>query len=153
MHLPRSPNIDAARGWTPPVRRRAGLAALVILLNGGWSPFARAGDLFIVCSPGLSVTMADIRDVFLGEKQFAGAVKLLPIDNTTAQTDFLEKALNMDAIKYTTAWTKKSFRDGITPPPVKGADGEVVEYLKHSPGGCGYVSTQPPAWLTLVGKL
>jgi hypothetical protein len=97
--------------------------------------------------------MADIRDVFLGEKQFAGPVKLMPVDNTAAQADFLSKAMKMDAAKYTTAWTKKSFRDGSTPPAVKGADGEVVEYLKHTPGGCGYLGSSPPPGLTLIGKL
>ena len=61
--------------------------------------------------------------------------------------------MKMDATKYTTAWTKKSFRDGSTPPSVKSGDGEVVEFLKHTPGGCGYLGAPPPAGLTLIGKI
>jgi hypothetical protein len=138
---------------TSPFLRRARLPLLAILFAAGWIPAAHAGDIYVACSAGVTLTMADIRDVFLGEKQFAGPVKLMPVDNSAVQADFLAKAMKMDAGKYTTAWTKKSFRDGSTPPGIKGADGEVVEYLKHTPGGCGYLGSAPPADLMLVGKL
>jgi hypothetical protein len=118
-----------------------------------WGSLARAGDVYITCSAGVTLTMADMRDVFLGEKQFAGPVKLMPVDNGAAQADFLAKLLKMELTKYTTTWTKKSFRDGATPPSTKSGDAEVIEYLKHSPGGCSYLSSAPPAGLTLIGKL
>ena len=123
------------------------------LLFAGWVPLAHAGDLYIACSAGVTLTMAEVRDVFLGEKQFAGPVKLLPVDNSAAQADFLGKVMKMDAVKYATTWTKKSFRDGSTAPSVKGGDAEIVEYLKHTAGGCGYLASAPPPGLTLVGKL
>ena len=123
------------------------------LLFAGWVPLAHAGDLYIACSAGETLTMAEVRDVFLGEKQFAGPVKLLPVDNSAAQADFLGKVMKMDAVKYATTWTKKSFRDGSTAPSVKGGDAEIVEYLKHTAGGCGYLASAPPPGLTLVGKL
>ena len=129
------------------------LPLLGALLMAASAPRAHAGDLYIACSAGVALTMADVRDVFLGEKQFSGSVKLLPVDNGAAQADFLDKVMKMDSTKYTTAWTKKSFRDGSTPPSVKSGDGEVVEFLKHSPGGCGYLGSAPPAGLTLVGKI
>jgi hypothetical protein len=143
----------STRAAASPGLRRVRLRLLAIFFVVGWTPFAHAGDIYVVCSSGVTLTMADIRDVFLGEKQFAGPVKLMPVDNSAAQADFLSKAMKMDASKYTTAWTKKSFRDGSTPPAVKGADGEVVEYLKHTPGGCGYLGSAPPPGLTLIGKL
>jgi hypothetical protein len=123
------------------------------LLMAAWGSRAHAGDVYIACSAGVTLSMTDIRDVFLGEKQFAGPVKLLPVDNGAAQAEFLDKVMKMDANKYTTAWTKKSFRDGSTPPSVKSGDGEVVEFLKHTPGGCGYLGAAPPAGLTLIGKI
>ena len=135
------------------VRRRGYLFIFAALLLAAWIPRARAGDLYVACSAGVRLTMADMRDVFLGEKQFAGPVKLLPVDNSSALADFLEKVLKMDGAKYTTTWTKKSFRDGATPPSTKSSDAEVIEYLKHTPGGCGYLGSVPPAGLTLVGKL
>jgi hypothetical protein len=129
------------------------LPLLGALLMAAAAPRAHAGDVYIACSAGVTLTMADVRDVFLGEKQFVGSVKLLPVDNSVAQVDFLDKVMKMDSTKYTTAWTKKSFRDGSTPPSIKSGDGEVVEFLKHTPGGCGYMSSAPPAGLTLVGKI
>ena len=74
-------------------------------------------------------------------------------DAAKVKAEFLDKIMKMDAGKYTTAWTKKSFRDGSTPPAVKGGDGEVVEFLKHTPGGCGYMMSAPPAGLSPIGKL
>ena len=73
---------------------------------------AAAGDIYVICSPGVTLTPADVHDVFLGEKGFAGSVKLVPADNSAAQADFLDKVLKLDAAKYTGIWTKKSFRDG-----------------------------------------
>ena len=135
------------------VGSRAYLTFFAALLFAGWVPLAHAGDLYITCSAGVTLAMADMRDVFLGEKQFAGPVKLLPVDNSAAQADFLEKVLRMNDTKYTTTWTKKSFRDGVTPPSVKSGDAEVIEYLKHTPGGCGYLGSAPPAGLMLIGRL
>ena len=123
-----------------------------LLMAAAWSPRAHAGDVYIACSAGVTLSMTDIRDVFLGEKQFAGPVKLLPVDNGVAQAEFLDKVMKMDATKYTTAWTKKSFRDGSTPPSVKSGDGEVVEFLKHTPGGCGYLAIAPPEGVTVIAK-
>jgi len=122
------------------------------LLLGAWGAPAHAGDLYIACSAGVTLTLADVRDVFLGEKQFAGPVKLQPVDNNAEQAEFLARVLKMDWTKYTTTWSKKSFRDGATPPSTKSGDAEIIEYLKHTPGGCGYLGSAPPAGLTLVGK-
>src|SRR5260370_5536219 len=78
---------------------------------------AHAADLYVICNSRVSLSAADVRDLFLGEKQFAGAMKLVPVDNSSAQIVFLEKLLKMNSAKYSTTWTKKSFRDGINPPP------------------------------------
>ena len=111
---------------------------------------AQAADLYVICNSGVTLAPADVRDVFMGEKQFAGSVKLLPADNAAAQGAFLSKVLNMDAAKYSVAWTKKSFREGANPPPIKGSDAEALEYVKRTPGACSYVATQPPAGVVTV---
>jgi ABC-type phosphate transport system substrate-binding protein len=51
--------------------------------------------------------------------------------------------MQMDAAKYNNIWTKKSFRDGLTPPAVKSGDAEVTEFVKRTPGAVGYVSSTP----------
>jgi len=100
----------------------------------------------------VSITAADVRDVFLGDKQFAGTVKLSPVDNAAAQQIFLQTVLKMDAAKYSTAWTKKSFRDGLNPPPTEGSDAEAVAYVKRTPGACSYVSLAATAGVVVISK-
>lgn len=113
---------------------------------------ASAGDVYVVCSTGVSVSAADVRGMYLGEKQFAGGVKLQLADNASLQSAFLEKVLTMDSAKYSAVWTKKSFRDGANPPVVKNTDAEILEYVKHTVGACGYISSPPPADATLAAK-
>ena len=82
--------------------------------------------------------------MYLGEKQFAGSLKLVPIDNSVVQGDFLAKAINMDASKYASLWTKKGFRGGLAAPLIKTGDAEVISLVKSTPGAVGYVSSPPP---------
>jgi len=107
------------------------------------SQSANAGDVVVISNTGITISAAEIKDVFLGEKQFAGSVKLTVIDNKSAQEPFLSKFMKMDAAKYNSIWTKKSFRDGLNPPAVKFNDAEVIEYVRRTPGAIGYVSDSP----------
>ena len=100
-------------------------------------------EQYLISHPGTTLTAADVREVYVGEKQFAGSVKLVPVDNTTAQEQFLAKVLNLDKAKYVALWTKKGFRDGLNPPPVKSGDNDVLEFVKRTPGAVGYVNASP----------
>lgn len=119
---------------------KACFAAILLLLA---IQGANAGDIVIISNPEISVSSDEVRDIFLGEKQFAGSTKLVVIDNAALQGNFLSQVMHMDAPKYNGIWTKKSFRDGLTPPAVKSGDAEVIEYIKRTPGSIGYVSTRP----------
>jgi len=107
------------------------------------SQSANAGDVVVISNTGTTISATEIRDVFLGEKQFAGSTKLVVVDNKSAQENFLSRFMKMDAAKYNSIWTKKSFRDGLNPPAVKSNDAEVIEYVKRTPGSVGYVSDVP----------
>jgi hypothetical protein len=127
---------------------------LVVLTAAGLITLASAagaGDLYVIANSGTTVTASDVRDIFLGEKQFVGSVKLIPVDNASAQEQFLAKVMKMEAAKYTSSWTKKSFRDGVSPPAVKGSDADTIEFVKQTAGAVGYVSTSP-AGVNVVGK-
>ena len=113
---------------------------------------ARADELYIICNVQPSITAADVRDLFVGEKQFAGALKLVPIDNSAAQALFLDRILKMTAAKYSVTWIKKSFRDGINPPVVAGSDAEAVATVRRTPGACSYVTTRPEASLEVIAR-
>jgi ABC-type phosphate transport system substrate-binding protein len=87
----------------------------------------------------VSLNADEIRDVFLGEKQFSGRVRLVPVDNSSAQAEFLSKVLQSDARKYAARWTRKSFREGLAVPSVKGSDAEVISFVRDTPGAIGYI--------------
>jgi hypothetical protein len=108
-------------------------------------------DVFVIAHPALQLTPDEAKEVFLGEKQLAGGVKLVPIDNAAAQKEFLTKAYDMDAARYNTLWAKKGFRDGLNPPAMKGSDVEVIATVRSTPGAIGYV-TSAPAGVNVIRK-
>jgi hypothetical protein len=116
----------------------------------GLAPAARAADLYVIANAGTAISASDVRDIFLGEKQFVGNVKLVPVDNAAAQDQFLAKVMKMEAAKYTSSWTKKSFRDGVSAPPVKGSDAETIEFVRQTPGAVGYVKSAPKDGIKVV---
>ena len=101
-------------------------------------PFcACAGD--VIASGDVALTPDEIREVFLGERRRVGGIMLVPVDNAAAQEEFLSKVLQTDAQKYYSRWTKKSFREGIVAPALKGSDAEVIAFVRSNPGAVGYV--------------
>ncbi len=113
---------------------------------------AVANDLYVACHAGVSIAAADLRDVFSGERQYLQEVRLVPVDNLAAQPDFLLKVMKMNGVKYATTWAKKSFRDGLNPPVALANDAAVLEFIRRTPGGCGYLSMPPPESIIVIGK-
>ena len=134
------------------IPRRHGRLGLPVLAIGllFLSGASSADSLYVICNPAVAISQGDLRDVFLGEKQFSGRVRLAPADNRAAQAVFLEKILMMSAAKYSTSWIKKSFRDGVNPLPVKGSDAETIAYVRREKGGCSYVTVQPGPGVKIV---
>lgn len=121
----------------------AGFPRAVLLSALALPMLAFAGDVFVVAHSSVNLTADEVRDVFVGEKQSAGSVRLVVLDNGSAQGDFLTKVVKVDAAKYASIWAKKGFREGINPPAVKGGDAEVIAAVKGTPGAIGYVSKAP----------
>ncbi|HEX5093267.1 MAG TPA: hypothetical protein VFV84_11340 [Burkholderiales bacterium] len=112
---------------------------------------AWAADIYLITHPGLTLTPAQAKEVFLGEKQFAGDQRVVPLDNASAQSEFVRKTFGIDVDKYRTIWTKKSFRDGLNPPAVKADDEAVLATVRSTPGAIGYV-TSKPSGVTVLQK-
>jgi hypothetical protein len=111
------------------------LAAAVVLSASA----ANAVDLYVISNTGTVVSSSDIREIFLGDKQLASGIRLIPVDNASAQETFLSRYMQIGPDKYSNAWIKKSFREGVNAPPVKATDAEVLEYVRHTQGAVGYI--------------
>ena len=122
------------------MRPRAGslLAALAWFIA-----LPAVADVFVIAHPSVQVSGEDIREIFLGDRQFAGQIRLIPVDNAPAQERFLSRVMAMDGARYNSSWTKKSFRHGLNPPPVKSGDSEVLDFVRRTPGAVGYVIAAP----------
>ena len=131
--------------------RRALLTPLATLLLCALSE-ATAADIFVIAHPDTKVAVEAIRDVYIGEKQFAGELKIIPIDNASAQSDFLSKVLKLDQTRYANLWVKKSFREALNPPAVRNSDKEIVDFVRKTPGAISYVSSSPPPGIVVVQK-
>ena len=114
------------------------MLALPSLLWAVAPELARAQNLVLVTHPSVTLSATDVRDVYLGDKQLAGSVKLVPVDNSSSQEMFLARVVRIEGAKYASLWTKKSFREGILAPPLKGSDAEVLAFVRRTPGAVGY---------------
>jgi hypothetical protein len=116
------------------------------------APAIADADVYVVASPDLDLSADDIRSVYIGEKQLAGAKKITALDNTSAKAEFLAKVVKLDAAKYDSLWVKKSFRDGLAAPDAKGTDADILAAVKAGSGVVGYVSSAPPAGVKVLQK-
>jgi len=129
------------------------LIALIFgLTAAAWGAGSAAADVIVICNSSVSLKAEEVRDVYFGDKGFAGSVKLAPADNSAVQAQFLEKVMRLDAKKYAGVWIKKAFRDGSTAPPVRANDAEAIAYVKQTPGACSYVASPPGDGVVIIGK-
>ena len=133
-----------------PVRHWAA-AVLLPLLLGAVTP-ALANDIYVIAHPSVKLTADAIREVYIGEKQFAGDIKIIPADNSAAQANFLAKVLKLDETRYANLWVKKAFRDALNPPALRTSDRDVADFVRKTPGAISYVSSPPEAGVTLIQK-
>lgn len=119
------------------------ITAFVVLACMALTLPVMAAEIYVIAHNALALSEEDVRDIFVGDKQIVSGTKVVPMDNANLQKDFVEKVLKIDVPKYGNIWTKKGFRDGLNPPPVKSGDAEVISTVKSTPGAVGYVSSAP----------
>lgn len=120
-----------------------GLLALALSIGIASISIAQTPTLYVIGAPGMTLSADEIREVFLGEKLFIGSTKLTPVANRVGIEAFLAKVVAISAVKFQGVWSNKNFRDGVTPPKLLSSDTEVIEFVRHTPGAVGYVSTTP----------
>ena len=92
--------------------------------------------------PLTHVSAAELADIYLGNKEVAGKVRLKPIDQRDGQeihSAFLKKVLRMSHDDYVEYWNHRLFREGGTPPILKGDSTEVIRSVEEKEGAIGYV--------------
>jgi hypothetical protein len=112
--------------------------ASLILAALAWPALALAGE--VIAHPSVSLDADEVRDLYLGERQFAGSLRLVPVDNHALRPEFLSRVLHTDERKYAARWRRKAFREGLQAPALKGSDAEVIQFVKATPGAVGYVT-------------
>ena len=122
--------------------RLTALIPMVLLFVIG-SAQALAADLYVIGNLVVAMSPEDVKEAYLGEKQFHGSTRLVPVDNAAANSVFLSRVLHMTGARYSASWTKKAFRDALNPPDIKPGDAEVLDFVKRTPGAIGYVMTTP----------
>ena len=58
-------------------------SALLIALS--FARVTHAADVVMISHPGTTISAREVKEVFLGSKQFAGTIKLIPVDNAALQ--------------------------------------------------------------------
>ena len=126
-----------------------GLLAVLSCLGSS----ALGADIFIVTSAEVKLSASDIREIYVGDMEFSGGLRLVPVDNQAVQAEFVARVLSMGLDRYNTLWTKKAFRDALNPPAVKPTDMEVLNFVRQNRGAIGYVSSPPrDKSVNVVGK-
>lgn len=110
-----------------------------------WSSSLGADEIAVIVNaqgPLVSISEADIRDIYLGKKRFVGGIKLIPIH--TKQEDkkerFLTALVGKTPREYTLYWLRLVFAEGLALPPLRDSDLEVVTLVQYQKGAIGYVS-------------
>ncbi len=132
------------------MRLRPALIALVAAVLGLSSRPVLCGSIYVIAHSGTELSQQDVRDIFLGNKEFSGEIRLVPVENETVKTEFLDRILGVNRLRYDNIWIKKAFRDAIEPPAAKRSDSDVTDFVKHTPGAVGYVRNPPGKDVVLI---
>jgi hypothetical protein len=124
-----------------------GAAALLVAM-----PSMARADVYVIVNSSLTLVANDIRLIYTGDKQFLGTQKIKPVDNHSAQSEFLGTVLALNPGRYDSLWVMKSFRDGLVAPGLKATDADVIAYVQATPGAIGYVTTAPPPGTVVLKK-
>lgn len=127
---------------------RVRLSVLLAAVLAAGASAAGAGE--VIVHPSVKLGPHEVRDVYLGERQLVGDLRLVPVDNSAAQEAFLAAVLQTNLRNYSARWTRKTFREGLRAPAVKGSDAEVMSFVRATPGAIGYLSGSAGAGVVVI---
>lgn len=110
-----------------------------------WSALAQAEDIAIIVNPNLkmnSISEEDLKAVYLGKIQFDAGRRLKPVDQKEMgdiRRLFLGEIMRMSKTDYTKHWMHLVFLEGTNPPILRENSQAVIDTVRDSEGGVGYV--------------
>lgn len=118
------------------------IGVMVLLIWGNVHAMAR--ELAIISNkdyPADSITLAKVKEIYLGEKMSEGSIKIKPLEHNdeSIKRKFIEKVMGSTIDGYKAYWIKKFFQEGITPPVTKTSSVEIIQSVSQTSGGIGYV--------------
>lgn len=119
----------------------------IILFTFCWTlpASAFAEDIAVIVNeiyPLSSTSPQEIKQIYLGEKQYEGSLKIIPIDQKDSlpiKQKFIEKVLSTNPETYKGYWIKRFFKAGDVPPVIKASSEEIIDAVIQNPGNVGYV--------------
>ena len=136
--------------------RRAHLPVLVsvlaaAVLAAGAAPVASADATFrVIVHPqvkGSQIPRASLSSIFLKQApKWSDGTAVLPVDQSvrsSVRQAFSSDVLQQGLVQVQVYWQRK-MGAGVTPPPVKASDEEIVSFVASTPGAIGYVSSGTP---------
>jgi ABC-type phosphate transport system substrate-binding protein len=136
--------------------RRAILPVLVsvlatVVFGAGAAPVASADASFrVIVHPqvkGAQIPRASLSSIFLKQApRWGDGSVVVPVDQSvrsSVRSAFTSGVLQQGIVEVQVYWQRK-MASGITPPPVKSTDEEIVSFVASTPGAIGYVSSGTP---------
>jgi hypothetical protein len=114
--------------------------------------FSYAEDFIIIVNrdgPLKDADMGSLREVYLGEKKFAGDTKLRPINFTEGplKEAFLKTVVNMSLREYKHHHIAKVFQEGSSMPTTMGSPVDIIEFVSKEKGAVAYL---PASWTETI---
>ena len=123
----------------------AALAAFIPVLASEAAVSADA-SVRIVVNPqvkGTQIPRATVSSIFLRQApRWTDGVPISPVDQSVkspVRSVFSSRILNQPLMDVQIYWQRK-IASGVTPPPVKTSDEDVIAFVAATPGAIGYVS-------------
>ena len=132
-------------------KRRQAVLLLMAVLLAAVVPLAGADSGFrVIVHPGVKgsqIPRATLSSIFLKQApRWSDGTPVLPVDQSMrspVRQSFAADVLQRPMVEVQIFWSRR-MATGVTPPPVKQSDQEIVAFVASTPGSIGYVSAAQP---------
>jgi ABC-type phosphate transport system substrate-binding protein len=106
-------------------------------------------QVVVIANPGVkaaSVSKGDLRDVFNGASSTLAGSRVAPVllKAGPAKDAFLSQYIGKSDAAFMAGWRNQVFSGQGSMPKTVDSDAAMVEYVVHTPGAIGYVSSSAP---------